>query len=165
MHALLARRYGLDVVHLEREAAPRGASVRNFGLVWVSGRADGAELALARRAREWWGRIGAEVPGVGFRPRGSITVARTTAELAVCAQMAESPGAAARGFALVDPAGIRALNPALRGGVLGGLHATLDASVEPGQVLGAVRESLIKSAAGGSGYTWLPGRTAVDVND
>lgn len=32
MHALQARRRGMDVVHLEREPAPRGASVRNFDL-------------------------------------------------------------------------------------------------------------------------------------
>jgi hypothetical protein len=37
MHALAARRRGLDVLHLEREPEPRGASVRNFGLIWVSG--------------------------------------------------------------------------------------------------------------------------------
>ena len=33
MHAVAARRRGLEVVHLEREPGPRGASVRNFGLV------------------------------------------------------------------------------------------------------------------------------------
>ncbi len=42
MHAVQARSRGIDVVHLEREPGPRGASVRNFGLVWVSGRAAGA---------------------------------------------------------------------------------------------------------------------------
>ena len=41
MHAVAARRRGLDVLHLEREPEPRGASVRNFGLIWVSGRAAG----------------------------------------------------------------------------------------------------------------------------
>ncbi|MGB6583222.1 MAG: FAD-dependent oxidoreductase, partial [Streptosporangiaceae bacterium] len=38
MHAVAARQRGFEVVHLEREAEARGASVRNFGLVWVSGR-------------------------------------------------------------------------------------------------------------------------------
>jgi len=33
MHALEARRRGHEVVHLEREPVPRGASVRNFGLI------------------------------------------------------------------------------------------------------------------------------------
>ena len=52
MHALEARQARAPtVVHLEREPVPRGASVRNFGLIWVSGRAPGAELELALRAR------------------------------------------------------------------------------------------------------------------
>src|SRR5260221_8413603 len=53
-HAVAARRRGLDVLHLEREPEPRGASIRNFGLIWVSGRAAGPELSLALRARAAW---------------------------------------------------------------------------------------------------------------
>ena len=60
MHALLALDQGCNVVHIERELAARGASVRNFGLVWVGGRARGAELQLAVRARELWEEIAGE---------------------------------------------------------------------------------------------------------
>ena len=49
MHALEATGRGYEVVQLEREVAPRGATVRNFGLVWVSGRAAGRELAVAAK--------------------------------------------------------------------------------------------------------------------
>src|ERR1700683_5374980 len=73
MHAVAARRRGYEGVDLERESEARGASVRNFGLVWVSGRRAGAELALALRARELWAELGAEVPGLRFRPAGSRT--------------------------------------------------------------------------------------------
>ena len=41
MHALFALARGASVVHLERDPVPSGATVRNFGLVWVSGRAPG----------------------------------------------------------------------------------------------------------------------------
>ena len=68
MHAVLARRHGYAVTQLEREPAGRGASVRNFGLVWVSGRRAGPELALALRARELWAEIAEGAPGTGFRP-------------------------------------------------------------------------------------------------
>jgi glycine/D-amino acid oxidase-like deaminating enzyme len=51
LHAWQAVERGHDVVQLEREAEARGASVRNFGLVWVGGRATGAELDTALRAR------------------------------------------------------------------------------------------------------------------
>ena len=50
-HALFALARGARVVHLERDLVPQGATVRNFGLVWVSGRASGAELTLALRSR------------------------------------------------------------------------------------------------------------------
>ena len=43
MDAWEAVRRGHDVCHLERERQARGATVRNFGLIWVSGRS-AAEL-------------------------------------------------------------------------------------------------------------------------
>ena len=88
MHAVMARRRGYEVVHLEREAEARGASVRNFGLVWVSGRRAGAELGLALRARELWQELAAAVPGLGFRPAGSLTLATDDAELQVLKEAA-----------------------------------------------------------------------------
>ena len=161
MHTYAARGHGLEVVHLEREAGPRGASVRNFGLVWVSGRATGPELALAQRARDLWAGIGAQAPGIGFQPRGSLTIARTPAELAVCEYAANGAEAAARGFELLDADGVRKANPALRGALLGGLLCHRDGSVEPGQVLGALRAHL----AADPGYTNLPGRQAVELRE
>ena len=77
MHARSAVRSGASVVQLERHERPRGASVRNFGLVWVSGRSPGAELRLALRSRELWQEVGRDVPDTGFRANGSITVAST----------------------------------------------------------------------------------------
>src|SRR5271169_6077383 len=82
MHALQACDRGWEVTHLEADAGPRRASVRNFGLVWVSGRASGPELELALRARQLWGEIAERSPGVGLRPTGSVTVAGTESELA-----------------------------------------------------------------------------------
>jgi glycine/D-amino acid oxidase-like deaminating enzyme len=70
MHAVMARRRGISVVQLEREPAARGASVRNFGLLWVSGRRAGPELALALRASELWEEIAAGAPGTGSGPPG-----------------------------------------------------------------------------------------------
>lgn len=81
-HADEAIRRGHDVIHLEREPEARGATVRNFGLVWVSGRAP-HELEAALRSRELWADLAARVPGVGYRPAGSITLMRTEEEVAV----------------------------------------------------------------------------------
>jgi FAD dependent oxidoreductase TIGR03364 len=158
MHAAAARRRGFEVVQLEREAEARGASVRNFGLVWVSGREAGPELDLALRARELWSELGTEVPGLGFRAAGSLTLATGDAELALLKEAVTRPDADRRGFELLDPAAVRAVNPALRGELAGGLYCRLDGIVEPRQVLPALRRHLA-----GDGYQWLPGREVTEI--
>jgi FAD dependent oxidoreductase TIGR03364 len=161
MHAWFALRRGYEVVQLEREAEARGASVRNFGLVWVSGRAAGPELELALRARGLWAGIGAAVPAVGFRPAGSLTVASTPAELAVLERAARADDARERGFRLLDRAETRAVNPALRGALLGALHCELDAVVEPRAATAALREAM----RGGERYRFVPGTEVVAYDD
>lgn len=160
MHAVHARRRGFDVVHLEREPEGRGASVRNFGLVWVSGRQAGPELKLALRARELWEEFAADAPGAGFRPHGSMTLAATEAELAVLREAANLPDAKQRKFSLLAPDEVRDVNPALRGEFLGGLHCEADAIVEPRLALPALRESIA-----GPSYRWLPGLEAIEAGD
>ena len=171
MHAVMARRRGYEVVHLEREGEARGASVRNFGLVWVSGRRAGAELALALRARELWAELGAAVPGLRFRPAGSLTVAADDAELRVLKEAAALPDAVLRDFELLDAGAVRTANPALRGELAGGLLCRADAIVEPRQVLPALRGYLVATAGearagrsgpaatGGKASRVVPGRT------
>jgi glycine/D-amino acid oxidase-like deaminating enzyme len=158
MHAVLARRHGYAVTQLEREPAGRGASVRNFGLVWVSGRRAGAELTLALRARALWAEIAEGAPGTGFRPAGSLTIATGEAELAVMREAAALPDAKQREFELLSVDEARSANPALRGEFLGGLHCRADAIVEPRVALPALRASLA-----GPSYEWLPGLEAVEV--
>jgi len=159
MHALWAHDSGHQIVHLEREPAARGASVRNFGLVWVSGRASGAELRLAQVARDLWTQVAERIPTVGLRAEGSLTVARSEDELLVMKEASCQLDATERGFQLLDPAGLRALNPALRGTAAGGLYCSRDAIVEPRQVPAAIREYLRKSAR----YRWNPSTEIVEV--
>jgi len=161
MHAFLAVRAGHRVVQIEREDEARGASVRNFGLVWISGRAPGAELDLALRARELWEKVGAAVPGVSLRANGSLTIARSDAEAAVLAQVCDRDCADGRGFALLDPGAARAVNPALRGRFTAALHCTRDGVVEPRVAAKAIRTALSE----GDGYRWLPGREVVDYGE
>jgi len=161
MHALIARRRGFEVVQLDREHEARGASVRNFGLVWVSGRRAGAELDLALRARELWARIGEQVPGTGFRAHGSLTLAADDGELSVLKEAAALPDADRRGLELLDATQVLAVNPALRGAFTGGLYCRNDAIVEPRLAQPALRAYL----ASGGGYTWLPGREVTQIAD
>jgi FAD dependent oxidoreductase TIGR03364 len=160
MHAWHALRHGHEVRQLEREPEARGASVRNFGLIWVSGRAEGAELEVALRARELWEKLAADVPGLGFRASGSLTVARTEAELAAARQALELPTAELREFELLDPVAARRRNPALAGDFLGALWSGRDAAVEPRPAQRAIRAYLSTRP----GYEWLPGREVREVD-
>lgn len=159
-HAREAVRRGDEVVHLEREAGPRGATLRNFGLVWVSGRAGGAELETAVRARELWEEAGRQVAGLDFRAAGSLTVCRTEDELAVATEAAARPDEG-RGFELLDAEQARRRNPALKGELLGALWCPQDGVVEPREVLGALRKELEISGR----YLFLPGREVREVQD
>ena len=102
MHAYLALEHGAEVVHLERDRAPMGASVRNFGLVWVSGRGEGRETELALRARELWESIAREVPDIKFRANGSFTLLANDEELEVARRALQRPSAKLRGFDLMN---------------------------------------------------------------
>ncbi|WP_433602139.1 TIGR03364 family FAD-dependent oxidoreductase [Nocardia sp. CA-135953] len=159
-HALAAIGRGHEVVQLEREPEARGATVRNFGLVWVSGRS-ATELDFTLRSRQLWEEIGGKVPGVGFRAAGSITLVRTPAELAVAEAAAASTHAGPRGFELLEPEQVRAINPALRGKFLAGLHCSTDAAVESRQALPALRAYLTASDR----YTFHASTEARQVTD
>lgn len=140
-HAWHAVHRGHDVVQLERETEARGATVRNFGLVWVSGRSAN-ELDASLRSRNLWHDIGAEVPTIGFRACGSLTLLRTPSEVAVAEEACIRADADRRGFRLLEPADARRINPVLRGKFLAALHCSRDGAVESRQALPAMRAVL-----------------------
>ncbi|MFF4135225.1 TIGR03364 family FAD-dependent oxidoreductase [Streptomyces mirabilis] len=159
LHAWHAVERGHEVVQIEREAEARGASLRNFGQIWVSGRAGGGELETALRARELWEEIGARVPDLGFRACGSLTPVRNPRERAVAEAALAREDAAARGYKLLAADEARAVNPALRGAFEAALFCERDAAVEPRTAQLALRAELSKSPS----YTFLPGREVRDV--
>ena len=158
-HAAQLVAAGFDVVQLEADPTPNGASVRNLGLVWVSGRRSGEELTAARRSRRLWEAMAADVPGIGFRPVGSLTVAVLGEELKVMEDYASSVDASERNIEFLGPAQLRRFNPALSDEVLGALWAPEDAVVEPANVLGALRGHLGQSGR----YRFVANRLATDA--
>ena len=160
LHAQRLVDAGFEVVHLEADRLPTSASVRNFGLVWVSGRRTGEELDAARRGRRAWEELSHRVPAIGFRATGSLTVALVPEELKVMEDFARSSEAAERNIELVEPATLRRRNPALSDEVLGALWAPEDAVIEPGRVLGAVRAHLEQSGR----YQFVADRLVTDAD-
>jgi len=152
MHAYLAIAAGHEVVQVDRDLIAQSASVRNFGLVWVSGRAVGAELALALRSRQLWELIGNEVGTIGFRPNGSLTIASNAAEWEVMNRAAAMPDALQRGFELLTFEEVQKIEPALQGNFIGALLCSKDAAVEPELLLTGMRAYLEAAPS----YQWTP---------
>ena len=145
-HADEARRRGLSVVVIDRDARAVGASVRNFGHCCVTAQT-GELLELARVARESWLRLSA---AAGFFSVGSgaIAVAQTPTEFAVLEELAgqRAPGE----VALLGRAQLRDLVSAIGGiAVVGGAVLRDDVRVDP-------REAVASLAA------WLERQPQVD---
>ena len=160
-HALFALARGANVLHLERDAMPHGATVRNFGLIWVSGRASGAELTLALRARSLWEEIATVIPGVGFRANGSLTLVNSEEELQVAKRALAREDATAREFELLSHDDVLRRNPALQGSFDVGLFCGRDAAVESRAALGALRDWMDSTGR----YEYLAGRELVGIDD
>ena len=107
--------------------------------------------------------MGADIPGIGLQPNGSLTVARTEGERKVMEEFAQHPEAVQRSTAYLHPDEVVALNPALRGEITGGLHCAEDTVVEPRRVLGAMRSYLTETERGS--YEFHPGRRVVRLEE
>ena len=159
-HALEAVQRGHHVIQLEREVEARGATVRNFGLVWVSGRADyelDADTAVAGtvgtdrrphpRCRVPARRI-ADAVAHPARGRGRRTGRRARRR----GQRGDSSSS--------SPIGSAHSTPHCAGKFLAGLHCSRDAAVESRQAMPAIRAHL---AATGR-YEFMPGTEARSVD-
>jgi len=150
MHAYFALKAGFEVVQIERDFEAASASVRNFGLIWVSGREEGVELDLALRARLLWAEVGRQA-SIGFRGNGSLTIARTDAEFGVLQEAAAMHDAQSRGFEILHKREVQQLEPLLTGNYVGALRCTLDGAVEPSMLFSGLREYLVKNKH----YQWI----------
>ena len=161
VHAFFALARGAQVVHLERDTLPSGATVRNFGLIWVSGRAAGREVSLALRSRELWQAIADEVAGVGFRANGSLTLVNTEGEMQVAERAVAREDSDLREFVLLTHDEVLGRNPALEGKFEAGLWCGRDAAVESRAALGALREAMEATGR----YQYLSDRELVGLSD
>ena len=126
-HALAASRHGLRVGVIDRETRAVGASVRNFGFVTVTGQQAGLTWRRARRTRDVWTELTAQV-GIPVQQRGLLMVARRRESLAVIEEFAEGPmGAACR---LLRGKALAALAPPLRRRLPGALYSPHELRVE-----------------------------------
>jgi FAD dependent oxidoreductase TIGR03364 len=126
-HAFEARRRGLSVVLLERDAHAVGASVRNFGHLFVGSQPDGPVLEMALRSRERWLELAAAA-GLPLVNEGTIIVARAEDELAVLESALANSARRAR---MLSAAEVLERVPLPAAEIVGGLHSPLDLRVNP----------------------------------
>lgn len=81
-HALAARRVGLSVAVIDREAEAIGASVRNFGFVTVTGQQAGECWRRAMRSRDVWAEVAPQA-GIAVEHQGLLVAARRPEAMAV----------------------------------------------------------------------------------
>jgi D-hydroxyproline dehydrogenase subunit beta len=126
-HALEARRRGMSVVLLERDSHAVGASVRNFGHLFVGSQPDGPVFELALRSRRRWLELAVEAD-LPLVQQGTLLLARAQDELAV---LETATANAARESRMLTTDEALALAPLPRGEIVGALHSQLDLRVNP----------------------------------
>lgn len=127
-HAFEAHRRGLSVRVVERDLAPNGASIRNFGHACVTAQA-GDLLPVAQRSREGWLRA-AEAVGFWAPEAGAVVVARSALEMAVLEQLHAQRGGDAVELLTAD--GVRGrLGPSADPAIVGGAFLLADLRVDP----------------------------------
>jgi FAD dependent oxidoreductase TIGR03364 len=161
-HALIARRRGLSVVVVDREAEAIGASVRNFGFVTVTGQQRGLCWQRAMRSRDIWLEVAPEA-GIPVEHQGLLVAAQRPEAMAVLEAFASTEMGAA--CTLMDAAELRAQHGAVlaEAAFEGGLWSPherrvesrfavskLAAFIEHGLGAGFARSTLVKDV--------LPGR-------
>ncbi|NWG47413.1 MAG: TIGR03364 family FAD-dependent oxidoreductase [Alphaproteobacteria bacterium] len=110
-HGLAAVRAGRRVVVVERDPAPVGASIRNFGFVTVTGQAYPRVWTLAARARDIWAEI-APRAGIDVLHRGLMLAAHRPETVAVLESFLAGP--MAKGCALLGAREAQERFPMLR---------------------------------------------------
>ena len=134
-HAYAAARAGKSVVVFDRTPRARGASVRNFGMIWPIGQPHGAMHQLSLRSRQLWLEI-LDTAGLPYRPEGSLHVVYHQDEADVVQEfVAEAPGLGYE-CAWLDRETTLARSAALvPEGLLGSLWSPTEITVDPRQVL------------------------------
>ncbi len=75
-NALLAAKSGLSVALIEARGRPTGASIRNFGLITVTGQKRGDVWNTCRRSRDLWSSLAKEA-GLPILQHGMVVAAQT----------------------------------------------------------------------------------------
>jgi D-hydroxyproline dehydrogenase subunit beta len=132
---------GNRVVVVDKSTQAEGASVRNFGMVWVVGQSTEDQENLALRSLELWEQAADEM-GFWIRKPGSLHVAREPLELQVLEEFLQLSNGR-HGRRMLSKEETLELCPQLReNNLLGSMHSATEGAVDPREVVHAAAESL-----------------------
>lgn len=132
-HALAAVRRGLRVVVIDRDQKANGASIRNFGLVVVTGQDSGVSRQRAERSRQIWLDL-ADEAGVQILQRGKLVAAQRPEALALLEAFKAGPHGGDCEL-LTARAAAAHLDGLDEKGLVGGLYSPFELRVESREVL------------------------------
>jgi D-hydroxyproline dehydrogenase subunit beta len=136
-----AARRGRRVTLLERGDAARGASIRNFGMIWPVGQPAGERHALAMRSRARWLEL-RDAGAVWAAECGSVHVVLEDDEAAVLAEFAALAPARGVPCELLDGAEAARRFPALPAAARGVLWSPTEVVVDPPRASAAIAAHL-----------------------
>jgi sarcosine oxidase subunit beta len=144
----LARR-GLKVMLVERGGISQGTSSRCDGNVLLNDKMPGFDCRLAGLSQELFPRIAAELDeDIEWHRRGSLLVIESEAELAVAGDFCRKLQDEGIPVRILDAREVHDDEPHLADGILGGMEAACDGSVNPmaltwGLIRGAARQGAV----------------------
>ena len=134
-HAYAFALAGHSVTVFDRSPQARGASVRNFGMIWPIGQPHGPMLQLALESRALWLQI-LDAARLPYRATGSLHVTYAADETAVAQEFAAAaPGLGYSCRWLNADALLQKSGAVVTSGLEGGLWSDTEATVDPRLVL------------------------------
>jgi D-hydroxyproline dehydrogenase subunit beta len=132
-----AAKAGRSVLVIEREPKARGATTRNFGMIWPIGQPLGPRRDRAQRSRALWLELGA-LAQFDVQRCGSLHVACASDEARVLSEFADRADTAGHKVLLLDGEGARSRFPNLRSAVRLAMFSDTELVVDPREVPSAL---------------------------
>jgi FAD dependent oxidoreductase TIGR03364 len=137
-HAITAARRGMSVALFERGIRARGASVRNFGMIWPIGIPRGPLLERALVSRARWIEFSKEAK-FWLEESGSLHVAYHDDEMQVLREFHERESKARSRLRVLDAGEVLRANPSVRPeGLQGGLRCDDELRVDPREAIASL---------------------------